>query len=130
MTRAIRWAGYALVGVMWSALLMHAHAETFRGDEASCENLSSYAAHAAEVRDSGMPWSEFLPRIKVAIADSRDNPAAYVKDDEDEAYVLSVFKRVFDNPKMSPEEAFETTAVECMHKPKEAKGGGGKHKKA
>lgn len=131
MRRAIYVLAYALVAAMWLGFLTHAQAETFRGDGPSCQHLAGYAAHAAMLRDEGMQWSEFEPNIRRKIAESRasSNKAMYVKDQQDEDYVIETFKWVFESAE-EPGDVAQMVMRECMTKPKQAAKSGGKHKKA
>lgn len=117
--------------VLFALGMRAAHAETFRGDPPSCQHLAGYAAHAAMLRDEGMQWSEFEPNIRRKIAESRasSNKAMYVKDQQDEDYVIETFKWVFESAE-EPNDVAQMVMRECMTKPKQAAKGGGKHKKA
>lgn len=117
MRVAGRTAYVVLGAVLMLGAMTFVHAATFRGDQASCDHLSMFAAHTAEVRDSGGNRQEFLDFVEQSLAAARNNPESYIKDQDDVNFVMNVVKRVFDNPSMTEEQAYTSTSEECLRKP-------------
>lgn len=118
---------YMLLGaallILGLTYMAPAGAATFRGDQASCDHLSAFAGQVAELRDSGTAWEQFEAWIKLSLERARENPDSYVKDQDDVDFVMAAFKRIYDNPQMTPEQAVSITSAECMKRPTSLKHG-------
>lgn len=107
-------AALMLLALIWAGPLQ---AATFSGDQDSCENLSMVAGRVAATRDDGMPWEELEARMNFSLAMAQENPDSYVKTVEDAAWILGVFKRIYET-KVTPEEAYSHMMVACMRNDK------------
>lgn len=109
---------YVCIGLLLGVLFMaNASAATFRGDAEVCASLGGAAGEVAGMRDAGVPWDAFGPWIGESLKEALQNPASYVKDDEDVAFIMGWFKRIYDEPGMSPAAAAVLVERDCMTKP-------------
>lgn len=84
------------VGVVMVCCSVAADAATIRGSAESCGYLvaSSNHLYIRSAFDS-RTWEEVRAELGAAVYRARNNPASYVRDDDDVAYVLKVFERVW-----------------------------------
>lgn len=74
-----------------------AQAASFSGDDPSCRVMSRVAYEAAQWRDGGMKWDEYLEILNVNLADALTNPNSFVKNEDDAAWIRTSLKAAFDS---------------------------------
>ncbi len=81
-----------------------------------CREGSEFIANAARSRDNGMPRDAFLARMAEDFAVIRSHPPAlrwFVKDEDDERFLLAAAERVYDRPQAPAQHHAEFLAL-CL----------------
>jgi hypothetical protein len=109
-------AGVVLWIVLLGLLIFYrpAQAETFRGNDIVCTHLSNTAYDVAQMRDAGVPWEQFSTFISTQLKVALGVPESYIKDADDVHFVYESFKRIYDEPALTPDEAVGKTKQACM----------------
>lgn len=109
---------YVCIGLLLGVFFMaNANAATFRGNAEVCSSLGMTAMEVAGMRDAGVPWDAFGPWIKGALDEAVQNPESYVKDQDDVNFIMTWFKRIYDEPGLSGVAAAVLIERDCLTKP-------------
>lgn len=104
----------AMVAVASVALTVQAGVPTVP----DCLEGSDFVANAARARDNGMPRDAFLARMEEDFVVIRSFPPAlrwFVKDDDDERFLLDAAARVYDRPQAPAQHQADFLAV-CLQR--------------
>lgn len=112
---AIFFIAGAIAGCL-GLLFEEAHAgTTYTGKPKNCESIGGFAGNLVEARYVGVPWSQVEADLKTAVAEAIRNPKSYIKNADDQASVLNLFKQVYDNTGLTTsEQAFSFAYSKCM----------------
>jgi hypothetical protein len=86
------------------------------GHPDNCKRLSDIAGDAAKLRDLGMPWAEFSPKLEEAIREAKKDKHSYVRDFHDEMLVRRLIALVWAMPKVTPDRMSELVFQACVRK--------------
>lgn len=97
-------------------ICFNAGAATLKGNKESCSQLGNVVMQAADMRDSGISWDTFKPRLDAMLTEARGNPESFVQTDEDAKFVTKSMKLVWDNPDDLPFIVATAVYKVCMGK--------------
>lgn len=88
----------AAIAVGFAVVTVCAQADTLRGNKSSCDRFATVVVQVSDLRDNGVPWEVMQAQAQTMIAEARSNPASFVQNDVDAAFVMASFKLLWDKP--------------------------------